>query len=474
MKKALILLLACVANYTFSQEELVKFKNDLKTSTSEIIDVIPIENKVSNELNFFLTDAKNVYGFKLNEKFGIEKKVISEEKRRKYKTIVGYSIKENNSILLFLSNKSKKKFGVVNLSFNDDADDNKEFKLKSQHERFLQTVNYNNKFYLISAEKRSETNAIEGLYIYTFDNDGNAKRNKINLTNLKGSKKRSVSFPKAIIPFGNESITKIENNLPTSIEMASSIQKVYRKDDKLLITIDKSDDFTQVLNIDLNTLEAVNDSFDKPLKKKKTTNSFLNNEIFYTIAASKDSLGLRVYNYNTKELIKEYKVGQEDNITFKNTPIIQKGGFYKKYRELESTKKFLRKITAERIGVSSYYKNNNFVVTLGGYDEVHKGGFPMFGGIPIASIGNITMFFNPAVFAYHSGNASKSTIIEGLFDNNFNHVKGEIDDNVFEKITDYKGEKTRDAETIFRFKDYFIFGFYNKFNKNYVFYKFEE
>ena len=67
MIKNLFTILVLFTSFSLlSQEELVMFKNDLKTSSSAIKDVIPVVNTKTNEIAFFIADAKNVYGYKID------------------------------------------------------------------------------------------------------------------------------------------------------------------------------------------------------------------------------------------------------------------------------------------------------------------------------------------------------------------------------------------------------------------------
>ncbi|WBX76422.1 hypothetical protein PG911_17620 [Tenacibaculum ovolyticum] len=82
-------------------------------------------------------------------------------------------------------------------------------------------------------------------------------------------------------------------------------------------------------------------------------------------------------------------------------------------------------------------------------------------GIAIASLGNTTVFFNPTQFTFNATLNSKSTRIECLFDQNFNHINGEIDKNVFDKMQKDNANFTNDM-TVIKYKNYFIKGSYNK------------
>jgi len=467
MKRLLFLLtFLCFAQMLFSQKSITGFKNSLKTSSSSIKDVIPIVNDSNNDIAIFFADAKNVYGYLFNEKFELQNELLSPEKRRKYKVLIGSSILENGRYRIFLTNKAHTKFSSMTLSFNKELQDLNEFNLEDLNERFIQTAKYNNKFYLISAAKKSPQSNLygEGVYVYSFDGEGKPKRNKIDISQLFfiGKNGLGTSLPNLIVPYA-KSINKIENNVPNSIEVAASDRKMFTQKNKIIFSFDNNKEFSQFFEINLETFEASQKSFEKPMKankkNRKETNSYLNDNFLFTVASTKDDFIFQVSNYDTDSILNRYSFSKNDSITFKNTPIIQEGGAFDNYRELELSKKFLRKITANKLGVSTIKIKDMYHVTIGGYIEQRNGGImPMggFGPVPIANLGNVNMFFNPTMFAYHSIINTKSTRIECLFDDEFDHLGGDIPENAFDKIDSFLTNDIGEGETIFSYKDYFI------------------
>ena len=95
-----------------------------------------------------------------------------------------------------------------------------------------------------------------------------------------------------------------------------------------------------------------------------------------------------------------------------------------------------------------------------------------FGGIPIGSFGAATVFFNPAQIAFNSFSNNKTTRIEGLFDENFDHILGEIKENAFDKIKEFPSNNK--GSTVFKYKDFFIKTTYRSFSKEFNFKKFTD
>lgn len=213
-----------------------------------------------------------------------------------------------------------------------------------------------------------------------------------------------------------------------------------------------------------------------------------------------------VRDLNTSEILKEYFVKKEDTITFKNSPIIQEGGAYDNYREMEETSKFLRKISSSEVGISVYKLNDNYQITLGGEKQIQSGGAPMMmsmgGGSFVASTGvsvSLPGYFSPSTFAYGSYANTKSTYINCLFDAGFNHVDGDMTNNVFDNINNFKDSekglnkeakkltstnkpragsisKTTSikAEIIQKYNGHFLFGYFHSKKKTYYLRKFKD
>ena len=455
----------------YSQEELITFKNTLKTSSSFLKDVLPIVNEKNDDVSLFLIDAKYIYGYLLNDKFEIKSELKSEDRSRMFKTIIGHSIKNNNDYRIFLTNKSHDKFSTINFSYGTDESSIKEFELEKDNEKFVQSVSVQNKFYLISIIKYSSI-----FKVYSFDDEGNYSVNIVDFAiNNFIDKKGKMAVLYDLMPglYSSNSlidIKKINEKTPSSIEIASEFVKLYIRNTDIIFSFDENTNTTQTVTFNLETFEKKVNQFTKPLElaksNQKKTNSFINDENIFLIASTDDELVFRTQNFESGTLVKEYVVNVNDTIAFKNSPIIQEGGAYDSYREMDKTKKFLRKITSGDVGVSVNSYANGYKIVLGGKKEIRRGGggmMPMGFGMPMASFGGVSVFFNPVYFAYNSYVNTKSTYVNCLFDQNLNHLEGVFPKNEFDKIKDYNEEDrfaSQIGETVFKHKGYFIKGVY--------------
>ena len=340
-----------------------------------------------------------------------------------------------------------------------------------ENEDFLQTVDSKNQFYLIAISKKRGQ-----LYMYSFDENGTPKKNYVNTSNLRfiDSKGKKADLLSLLIT-GND-LKKFEENTPNSIELTSEATKMFVRENSIFFTLDHHKMFTQILEIDLETYSANSFQFNKPAlgEKAKRTNSYLNGKNIFTIAVTKNEFSVEILDFETGNLLKEYSANKDEDIAFKNTAIIQEGGMYDAYRELGKTNRFLRRISKGNSGISVRKVNNQYHVIIGGYivQKSNAGMMMPFGGIPLGSIGSATVFFNPTQIAFNSFSNNKTTRIESLFDENFNHVEGEIKENAFDKMKDFKSNNT--GSTVFKYKDFYIKTEYMSFTKDFIFRKFTD
>ena len=451
-------MMLCVVLPAASQKEMISFKNTLKTSRSEIKDVTPIVNSETGDFAIFIADAKNVYAYKLDKNFSVQAKLSSPERRRKYRLLLGSSVSSTNDYVVYLSDNNRLKFLRLQFSFDTQEITEKEFRFDDPKERLLQTVSVKNKFYAFTFHSLKQQ-----VFLYTFDDKGDSKRDELDFSSFTflGMRGKEISFRRIVTPeMINTPVSKFFENDPQSIESVTELRKLYVRDDKVFFTFDQNKQYTQVASIDLNSQELDVKKFEKPLSdasfKEKKTNSYLNGDYVFVASGTKKSYVLRIFNYTTQELVKEYSIEKDESINFKNTPIMQLGGTYKEYRELEKTKQFLRKINQNKMGLAVFKRADGYQISLGG-SQPTGAGVP----VPVFSFGNFVYFFNTSALAYSTYYASKSTKIDCLFDNSFNHVEGEIQKNAFDKMAKYQSPVIN-AQVIFKYDDFYLKGLYDK------------
>ena len=398
-------------------------------------DVLPIVNNDTNELALFYKAKRVIFAKLYNENQELISSINAINIPKKTKVLIGAIYNEDNYTLFFCNSK-KTRFSSVTVNIKTKIFNiNQDLGITFDREKVLEFLIDNNTITILTLTQRGSLFKTYAL-----------KKDSV-LTNIFDFSKYTIKTDKDFeydlhsLIYGNPSYSSVEtinNQLPNSLEKTAAFTKVYFKDKKITITNNLFDKYTYFFKIDLgkNTL-----GFDfienKDYTKKylsSNSNSYLFKNYFFNIYSSAQHLNFNIHNIETKELVKAFEIEKGERITFKNTPIIQEGGEFDSYRELEKTSKFLRKVTHSKIGVSAYEKDGNIIVTLGASEEIQTG--PMIGiGFGGALGGIITGIIYSS---FNSYTHTKSTRIECLFNSDFEHVIGEIPLNNFNKIDKFK------------------------------------
>jgi hypothetical protein len=478
-KTAISFLILLISISLFSQKTILRVENNFKKkqSFSSNDDVLPIYNYNTKNLALLFIDKRKIYNYLFDENLNKIDSMSTEKRPRKYKNPLGSSIFDND-YRVFLTDKSKEKFASIHFSFNNKTTTISELELNftNTNEYFVQSISHQNKFYIITIEYNSNN-----LKVYSFDKNAKFMAHKIDLSSYKimnrnYEDKLSAIFFSTNIGFNPSiKINKFDENSISALEQTSDYIKMYVRDNKVIFTIDNNNEYTQVLTIDLNSYKSTFRKINKIDKfKAKNSNSYLFEDKIFQVASNSNELYFIIRDYQTAELLNQYTIKKDAPISFKNSPIIQYGGAYAYKRVLTKSKQFLRKISNADIGITVDRVKNNYQVTLGGVKEINSGGVGMGMGMPVGSFGGISMFFNPAGFAYSSYKNTKSVTIKTILDNNFKHIEGTISKNAYDLLKEYQDsyDNPKKGETLFKYKGYFIFGHYNYSNLFYQLHKF--
>lgn len=492
MKKTLFLhLFYLIAITSFSQEKIFDLSGAFSKKKYASKNSYAFANQNNKDLVLLTEEGKITTLLLLDPQYQEKTKLLTQSIASKYDQLIGYNI-QDNTYNIFYSNKKNTKFAVLQSDFSNRTITEKILDFKLKKERYIETVTHNNQLYLFSITKRSSD-----FNIYTFDKDFSVSKHTISLKDLEyKSFVNSTYLLKAydlITTADGISIIKIEPNNPNIIESTSKKVKLYPDKEGVILSFDNSDKETKLCYINLDRYTLDYKVYPKPAATEegfKKSNSYIYDNKLFQIASSNQKMKFTVLDLETQKIIKEYKVSKKDSITFKNSPIIQEGGgvlptFTKnRVREMEKTSKYLRKISSTQLGISVHMVDNEYTIILGGTQEINSGGAPMmmpgFGGGfgaggTVGNLGAVTVNYNPTFYSYGNYFTTKSTYITCLFDQNFEHVQGDIPVNVFDKVKDFEDNlvKKPKAVNIFLYNKKIHFGFYDTVDNLYKLYKFD-
>lgn len=446
----------------FSQEPVVSFKieNVSKRIKKDSYSLSNIEN---NDLAIVLIERNTVFAYLFDSSFKQKVTLESNDLKNKYNEVIGYSINNSEYHVLYTNDK-KNKFAILNIDFEGKNIGVSEIEINYEDEIYIDALNYKNKLYFLTASDdlkltiRAYDNHLNFDIVKTFSLDEIK-----DMSLLLESKYRIGAF--FLTGSTVSGVTKIDQRIPNTIEQTSSQSKLYQNNNKVYLTFENSENKTSIYDIDLETYTVDFKTFDYPKGKIgefKKFNSYIYEDKFYQIASSKDEMKFLV-NTIKGELIKEFYINNEASIKFKNSPIIQEGitalPFVNK-REMEETKKYLRKITSGDVGLTVLKNKDVYYITMGGFQVIYTGG-PMVMTPTYNSTGT-HVSYNPTFSAYNSYSTTKSTYFNSIFDLEFNHIRGSFKENVFDKIKTYQSSKSYiTAEDVFFHNNSIYYGYFN-------------
>lgn len=468
MRAFFICLYAFVSCLATAQEDWLYSTNRLFENET-IKEATPIVNSKTGEFAIFYKIKK---GF-IAELYNNEKQLLHTFSFNNLPSedLVGY-VFEGLQYTLFFANASMKKISCVKVDFNlgtSQLIDDVAIDLKGENP--IQFVKNELGLHLLTIKKKSST-----LKLYTFNLNGTFKESSYDFSDKTFERDNGITYNLysfLFIVHKTNAFEFIDNNLPCSLDQAVASTKIFSTQDTIILTINLTDKHTYVISLDLkNEVSGFNKIENVHFSKNNSANthsSFLIDEVLIDSYISNEKLVINFIDLTNNTIIKEYVISEDDSIHFKNSPIILEGGDFDGYRELEKTSQFIRKVIHSKMAISAYKNNNNYVVTLGSYEPRPSNLSMITGGV----LGGITGAIIMSMFDSYTN--SKSIRVLSLLDDNFNHVQGEIPKNGFDKIHAFKENKklnTLEAQTIFKYKNHFIWGGFDRTSQAYNFFKF--
>lgn len=470
--KNLIFIILLIHTFNISAQEkwgFIPLNNDINDVKVE--EAIPVVNPDTGFTAVFLKVKKTFICYLLNDTQDVIKTLKIESVPRNYDVLVG-SVYSNQKFGLYFSNDFKSKHACLQVDFeSDDFTFVEDLELDFKKERFISYIENKDQFYALSIVKNSSI-----LNLNRLDMEG-----KITLTSFDVSKEdfetdNGLPLKLDSLLFGKHSdgtVEAINTSIPNTIETTSASTKVYINDNVITLTNNTFKKFIYIikLNLDAGTAKLSkieNKKFDKK-NLRSNSNSFVLNTLFFDTYSDTEEMSLNIFDLENEKMIKSFLIKAGDSISFKNSPFIHEVVNTNSYRDLEKTSRFIRKVNSSNIGISVYPYHDNYILTLGSSEKIQTGEFAIIGGILGGMIG-------AAIFsAFDSYNKTQSTRIECLFDKQFNHVEGEIPENGFDKIQNYIDVNSLERaklQTVFKYRDSYIWGFYNSDGKFYGFHQF--
>lgn len=475
MKKIYAFLISIVSFYSYSQE-IAKSVNLGISKNAEVFQIVEEDKK---QVSLFFSAKINALAVRFDKDFNIIDSLKTEKPSKEYSDIVGYSI-SGNKYYAYWSSSNGKELMAQCYDFDSKNVSSTPISIALEKEKIIKKITVNNIFYTVSIIKNT------GILNFYIMKDGKLEKKSVDLTSKRFLNKgdqvttlwdlisSSTSFES---PF---SFQTIATETPPSLALSANKHKIYILDNKLMFTLDDNCRFTQTITIDLNDFTTSTKMFTQPIFEggdvySYDSNSFLLNGKLIQIKNSSDFMKITLKDMEDHQ-IKEFLINNQE-ISFKNSDIYQENGSVKSQRILDKSSQLIRKIDGNNPAISLYETNQKIYMIIGGVSNIQQNNAMMFGGMYGVSgvLIGMALSTNYSLNNLNSYKQRKVVYINCLFDNEFNHINGEVNKTAFDKVRAFSEDHDKlVAPVLFKLNSNLYYGGFDSEVGNYSFYKFND
>lgn len=244
----------------------------------------------------------------------------------------------------------------------------------SKQEFVCQMFTHQNRFYILTISQKEQW-----FRLYEF-----GEQEKPIITTFRLPEFKIVKNEKKVLDFNNilnhksavefpYTIEFIDPDKPVNLLSASKKRKMYVNKGKMMISLDFHPEKTHWIIVDLKQKNLVHKTTDYPsfngaIENDNHYNSFLFEDVIFTIQSSKEEIQMAIIDWESKP-IKLFKANKNEEITFKNGPVYFQRKQDKEPSMFRKNKFFLRKIKNAHLGISVYKSVHELWVNTGGVNE---------------------------------------------------------------------------------------------------------
>lgn len=461
MKKLFLIFCVFYNAVLFSQTVLNSFSLNLNRPL-ENGQTLNVEDVKTNDIYVFAADNKFINILKYNKSLFLTNQFTDSIKIAENRSLIGHSIGDDGNPILYWATDNLRNIRIVKYYLETKTTKALNFDLPPSNEYIITSFQKSNNFYMLSKETNQQH-----LLLYEFNN-GKAEVKMFDLSGIQFQNERgqNLAFSTVIRYYP---IEKMDHESFNSLDKTTNKTKMYVLDGHILLTFDYSSKKTQVLDLNLTTVDVIEKNFNQPVTKKvsKTSNSFFYENKLFQINAGKEELLFDIKDFNSGRTLKSVAVSKNDTIPFKNSPLFAQIS-EKKPQEIKTTAKFLKQLSALNTGISVLKNKENIFLSLGGFAEYEVSNF---------SYGQTNFFgdFDNG-FGGYSEYRSKMVYFDAMLNSDLEFVNSKQSeplamDNIFYYLSI---NKNITLQNILKLKDYYILGYYDPVSKQYIMRKFTD
>jgi hypothetical protein len=378
MKKIIVYFLL-LSKLVYSQELV----NSIPINLDKINDFIRLDDSENKCSILIIKNKENFEFVKTDENF----KIISQfenSQTNKLGDFIGNSIQEN--IIYTYWKKNNKTIEVLIIDFAAKKVSKTEINYPIQKsEKILCSYSKDNFFYIISIIKETSLikyYSLNGINVaiksincsnLTFLSSLNTKVNLWGLLNNESGTVYKADFP--VFFFDKLNLNSVH---------ATEKKKIYIDNEKIIISSDIHDNFSQLVRLSLIDFTAISYIISKEDGKtafstlEKDTNSFIIDDKIFIAIFTNESLSVIIKNFDNNTL-NSFTINAIDGHEYINSELIEESGGINNKEIIKSEEKFFRRSYAKNPSITGNISNGNYNLTIAGVSYPRQQSYQMLG-----------------------------------------------------------------------------------------------
>lgn len=457
MKKISFLLFFLPLNILLAQTQLSSVPLTLNKTTDKR-EALTAVDSAARQMVVFAADKEKLRALRFNRALFFTDSLSVPRPDKQYDYMAGYSFSGSNPAVYWASSDLKKIEGLY-FDIASKKVSRVPFAMPFNEREILASFSANNAFYIVTLHAKEDR-----LVFYAFAN-GRYTSYEADLSEAgftSASAKKSTF--RALLE--RHGLQKIDRRGFIGLTEASSKIKLYDTPGAFVLTIDTNPAFTHVLTIDAATFTISRRMVTQPrFAEEADANSFYLEGNLYQIKANDEELALVATDLSTGKVIGSHMATAEENITFKNTPLLSVSA-NRQPQQFKDTKKFLRRLSSGTAAISVYQTPDDIRIMAGGVRSYIPAGTAILGGTLTLAGGSVDML-----------DAEETQVLwfESLFDDTFAHRPYTPGILAGDRISQFTHDiKNLQLLNVVPFHYYYVVGYYDAKLKRYVQRKFED
>jgi hypothetical protein len=235
-------------------------------------------------------------------------------------------------------------------------------------EDYLCTFQLNQKFYLITVNKKGST-----FNLYESDGGNDFAKNSFEVShtylhNVFRADDGNLNERK----YSDIGVDEISYDLENNLKSAHALNKLYLVNGKIILTVDEPDQtWLYTIDPDLKKLEEKKLAFgleEGEGSKEKQGNSFLYYDKLFRVTSNDDMLNVVMISLDSIKMEWNGKVFRDQPILIKNGPIVTESGTSGTPKVIGKTTQYLSRVQNSKIAIAVNVINQQYVMQIGAYE----------------------------------------------------------------------------------------------------------